>query len=153
MPSASRASYTWRSKKVSENQVVVHVRDSGCGIPEENLKTIFQPFFTTKGDKGTGIGLWVIKGIVDKLGGKIEVETSTTGDNRNLLQHFPSRHSGKRHRRIDAQRRRRSGRLLAASLAESLPRLSSFLHVPAQRFLRSTPASLSEYSAFTAVVQ
>ncbi len=66
-------------EKADENQVVVRVRDSGCGIPDENLKTIFQPFFTTKGDKGTGIGLWVIKGIVDKLGGKIEVETSTTG--------------------------------------------------------------------------
>ncbi len=61
------------------NQVVVKVRDTGCGIPAENLKTIFEPFFTTKGDKGTGIGLWVIKGIVDKLGGKIEVESSTTG--------------------------------------------------------------------------
>jgi PAS domain S-box-containing protein len=66
-------------ERASENQVVVRVRDSGCGIPDENLKTIFQPFFTTKGDKGTGIGLWVIKGIVDKLGGKIEVETSTSG--------------------------------------------------------------------------
>ncbi len=64
---------------VPTNQVVVKVRDTGCGIPAENLKTIFEPFFTTKGDKGTGIGLWVIKGIVDKLGGKIEVESSTTG--------------------------------------------------------------------------
>ena len=73
-----------------ENQVVVKVRDTGCGIPAENLKTIFEPFFTTKGDKGTGIGLWVIKGIVDKLGGKIEVESSTTGNTRNLFQHFPA---------------------------------------------------------------
>jgi signal transduction histidine kinase len=67
-------------EKAPENRVVVRVRDTGCGIPAENLKTIFQPFFTTKGDKGTGIGLWVIKGIVDKLGGRIEVETSTTGE-------------------------------------------------------------------------
>jgi PAS domain S-box-containing protein len=63
-----------------ENQVVVRVRDTGCGIPPENLKSIFEPFFTTKGDQGTGIGLWVIKGIVEKLGGKIEVESSTTGE-------------------------------------------------------------------------
>ena len=56
------------------------VRDTGCGIPEENLATIFEPFFTTKGDKGTGIGLWVIRGIVEKLGGHIDVETSTTGE-------------------------------------------------------------------------
>ena len=81
-------------EKAPENQVVVHVRDSGCGIPEENLKTIFQPFFTTKGDKGTGIGLWVIKGIVDKLGGKIEVETSTTGTTGTCFSIFLPGHWG-----------------------------------------------------------
>jgi len=59
---------------------VVKVRDTGCGIPQANLQNIFEPFFTTKGDQGTGIGLWVIKGIVDKLSGRIEVESSTTGE-------------------------------------------------------------------------
>jgi PAS domain S-box-containing protein len=67
-------------ERAPEDQVVVRVRDTGCGIPQENLAVIFQPFFSTKGEKGTGIGLWVIKGIVDKLGGRIEVETSTTGE-------------------------------------------------------------------------
>jgi protein-histidine pros-kinase len=59
--------------------VSVRVSDTGCGIPAENLDTIFEPFFTTKGEKGTGIGLWVSKSIVDKLGGRIEVVSSTTG--------------------------------------------------------------------------
>jgi signal transduction histidine kinase len=59
--------------------IVVKIRDTGCGIPQENLPEIFKPFFSTKGDQGTGIGLWVIKGIVDKLSGRIEVETTTTG--------------------------------------------------------------------------
>jgi len=63
-----------------DDLVVVRVRDTGCGIPQENLKVIFEPFFSTKGDQGTGIGLWVIKGIVEKLGGKVEVETSTVGE-------------------------------------------------------------------------
>lgn len=63
-----------------EGEIVVKVQDSGCGIPKENLESIFEPFFTTKGEQGTGIGLWVIKGIVDKLGGRIEVQSSTTGD-------------------------------------------------------------------------
>ncbi len=63
-----------------EHRIVVRVRDTGCGIPQENLKAIFEPFFSTKGEQGTGIGLWVIKGIVDKLGGQIEVETSTVGE-------------------------------------------------------------------------
>ncbi|MGA7462571.1 MAG: ATP-binding protein, partial [Candidatus Korobacteraceae bacterium] len=67
-------------ERADDTQVVVKVRDSGCGIPPENLQSIFEPFFTTKGEQGTGIGLWVIKGIVDKLGGKIEVQSSTTGD-------------------------------------------------------------------------
>jgi len=63
-----------------DNQVMVKVRDTGCGIPQQNLSVIFEPFFSTKGDQGTGIGLWVIKSIVDKLGGRIEVETSTAGE-------------------------------------------------------------------------
>ena len=67
-------------EEAPDRQIVVKVSDSGCGIPAENLKVIFEPFFSTKGDEGTGIGLWVIKGIVDKLGGRIEVESSTTGE-------------------------------------------------------------------------
>jgi len=67
-------------EEATEQQVMVKVCDTGCGIPQENLKVIFEPFFSTKGDQGTGIGLWVIKGIVEKLHGKIEVETKTAGD-------------------------------------------------------------------------
>jgi len=60
-------------------EIVVMVRDTGCGIPVEHLETIYKPFFGTKGEKGTGIGLWVVKGIVERLGGRIRVETSTAG--------------------------------------------------------------------------
>jgi signal transduction histidine kinase len=60
-------------------EIAIRIADSGCGIPAENLSAIFQPFFTTKGEKGTGIGLWVTKGIVDKVGGRIEIASSTTG--------------------------------------------------------------------------
>lgn len=67
-------------EETSADQVAVKVCDTGCGIPQENLNVIFEPFFSTKGDQGTGIGLWVIKGIVEKLHGRIEVETSTTGE-------------------------------------------------------------------------
>ena len=61
------------------SKVTVQIRDSGCGIPQENLESIFEAFFTTKEEKGTGIGLWVVKRIVDRLGGKIEVISATTG--------------------------------------------------------------------------
>ena len=63
----------------TEGEVEVTIRDTGCGIPVEHIGTIFEPFFTTKGDKGTGIGLWVVKGIVERRGGRILVESSTTG--------------------------------------------------------------------------
>jgi len=67
-------------ERAPDDQIVVKVHDTGCGIPQEHLKTIFEPFFSTKGEQGTGIGLWVVKGIVEKLGGKIELETSTAGE-------------------------------------------------------------------------
>ncbi len=51
----------------------VTIRDSGVGIPTENLQRIFDPFFTTKDDVGTGIGLWVTRELVEKNGGTITV--------------------------------------------------------------------------------
>ncbi|CAG0952840.1 partial Sensor protein ZraS, partial [Anaerolineae bacterium] len=55
----------------------VAVGDTGIGIPPENLKNIFSPFFTTRSD-GTGLGLAVSYGIVRDHGGNIQVE-STAG--------------------------------------------------------------------------
>ena len=55
----------------------VIIADSGAGILESNQAKLFQPFFTTKGEHGTGLGLWVSRGIVEKHGGKIELTNST----------------------------------------------------------------------------
>ncbi len=56
--------------------VVVEVRDSGCGIKPEDRARIFDPFFTTKpAGIGTGLGLAICHGIVDALGGEIDVES------------------------------------------------------------------------------
>lgn len=56
---------------------VIDIADTGHGIPKEVLARVFDPFFTTKQvGKGTGLGLSICYGIVKKLGGKIEVDSS-----------------------------------------------------------------------------
>ena len=56
-----------------EDDVLVTVSDDGCGIPRENMEKVFEPFFTTKKEVGTGPGLWITKGIVERIGGSIRI--------------------------------------------------------------------------------
>ena len=59
-----------------ESIIVIGVSDNGPGIPEANLSRIFEPFFTTKPvGKGTGLGLSICYGIIQKMGGQIDVES------------------------------------------------------------------------------
>ena len=53
----------------------LQISDTGEGIKEEDMEKIFDPFFTTKSDKGTGLGLSVSFGIIERHGGKIEVQS------------------------------------------------------------------------------
>jgi PAS domain S-box-containing protein len=59
--------------------VRVAVADNGCGIPPEYLERIYEPFFTTKKDTGTGLGLWVSRELIEKRGGHLSVRSSVQG--------------------------------------------------------------------------
>ena len=77
--------------ETSSNEVSARVEiiDSGCGIPEENLARIYDPFFTTKGaKKGTGLGLSITYGIVKEHGGSIGV-LSQPGQGTRFHLEFP----------------------------------------------------------------
>jgi signal transduction histidine kinase len=57
-------------------RISCEVRDTGTGIPPELIGRIWEPFFTTKGDAGTGLGLSVVREIVSSYGGEVRVQSS-----------------------------------------------------------------------------
>jgi len=62
--------------RAEKEGVQATVRDTGSGIPAEQLTRVFEPFYTTKGDVGTGVGLWVARQLVTKRGGEISLSSS-----------------------------------------------------------------------------
>lgn len=58
----------------------VSVCDTGTGISPEHKKRIFEPFFSTKEMKGTGLGLWISRGIVQKYDGTIGFRSMRVGN-------------------------------------------------------------------------
>jgi two-component system NtrC family sensor kinase len=67
---------TISSRFTNNTLIEIDVQDNGQGIPESNIAHIFDPFFTTKPvGKGTGLGLSICYGIIQKMGGEIEVQS------------------------------------------------------------------------------
>jgi two-component system NtrC family sensor kinase len=88
-----RGSIAVRTGRDGDNQVWIEVADNGSGIPPDTLSRIFDPFFTTKPvGKGTGLGLSLSYGIVQKHGGRIDVDTEP-GKGTRFRVHLPVRHS------------------------------------------------------------
>jgi signal transduction histidine kinase len=70
--------------------VAFQVIDNGCGMDEETKEKIFQRFFTTKGSRGTGLGLMITKKIIDEHEGEIDFE-SETGKGTRFVIKLPER--------------------------------------------------------------
>jgi signal transduction histidine kinase len=59
---------------------VISIVDTGAGIRPEDARRLFQPFFSTKSTKGTGLGLWISKGIIQKYDGRITCRSYRRGE-------------------------------------------------------------------------
>src|SRR5271165_5078747 len=81
MPHASKLILHLRESSLASDRarkgVRVTVLDTGAGIPLGVRRNLFAPFYTTKGEKGTGLGLWVSRGIIEKHEGTIFLRSST----------------------------------------------------------------------------
>src|SRR5262249_41303890 len=72
------------------SMVVIEVADTGVGMSDEVRRRCLEPFFTTKGDKGTGLGLATTSGIIQRHGGSIAIE-SAPGKGTTMILRLPAR--------------------------------------------------------------
>ncbi len=77
---------------VNAGSVIIHILDTGAGIPKDNLDKIFKPFFTTK-HKGTGLGMTISRRIVEQHSGTLTVD-STVGEGTTVTIILPQQQSG-----------------------------------------------------------
>jgi PAS domain S-box-containing protein len=73
---------TYRRKDTGADSVRVTIADNGSGMSGTVLPRVFEPFYTTKGSAGTGLGLWVTRQFVEKYAGTIRVRSSCCGARR-----------------------------------------------------------------------
>lgn len=72
----------------NDNRIQLTITDTGCGIPPDQAKHLFEPFRTTKGEKGTGLGLYITKQLVERNGGRISVKSKEGEGTKFMLEFF-----------------------------------------------------------------
>jgi signal transduction histidine kinase len=78
-----------KTTMTGDRSVEVEIADTGCGIPQDKLARIFDPFYTTKAaGEGTGLGLFITNSLVEQLGGRIAVR-STVGEGTAFIVRLP----------------------------------------------------------------
>ncbi len=84
--------------------VLVQVQDEGIGMDASTQARAFEAFFTTKPDRGTGLGLWVVQGVVNDCGGRIAIQ-STLGQGTTVSVWLPAaEHAGERFPAVEPAR-------------------------------------------------
>jgi len=66
---------TLRTRRMPDGQVVIEVSDTGVGMDEDSRRRCLEPFFTTKGERGTGLGLAMVYGIAQRHGAQLEIDS------------------------------------------------------------------------------
>jgi len=74
-----------------ENFLEIEVADSGPGIPDNILDNLYKPVTSTKGKHHSGLGLSIVKNLLDSMGGNITCKTGESGTTFNI--HFPLRNN------------------------------------------------------------
>ena len=85
-------------KNLNKNSIIVRIKDSGIGIPPAELKRIFHRFYrvssrATQTTKGTGLGLFIVKSIINRHGGKIIAESEGEGKGSKFIIQLPKLYS------------------------------------------------------------
>jgi CheY-like chemotaxis protein/anti-sigma regulatory factor (Ser/Thr protein kinase) len=83
-----RSRLTVAESPLSVGSVVVEVADDGAGMDEETRRLCLEPFFTTKGERGTGLGLAMVYGVAQRHGAEVEIE-SAPGEGTTVRLVFP----------------------------------------------------------------
>jgi signal transduction histidine kinase len=92
--------YSDAAAQSGQNGVMIRVVDDGVGIPEQVQSRLFSPFVSTKEDRGTGLGLWVSRSILEKHGGTIHLSNGAEAGSRGTTASIflPLRVTSRKHR-------------------------------------------------------